>query len=71
MSDEKPEYGLVPSASTSVGMVGAFIAATIVFIFHFNGIDFPAGYEALMGGAITTAIVYLHNSGRRTRRPKP
>ena len=69
MSDEdaKPTYGLVPSASTSVGMIGAFCAATIVFVMHFNGIDVPAGYEALMGGAITTAICYFHKSGRRVK----
>lgn len=64
---EKPEYGLVPSAATGVGMIGAFIAATIVFVFHFKGIDFPAGYEALMGGALTTLIIYFHNSGRREK----
>ena len=69
MSDEdaKPTYGLVPSASTSVGMIGAFCAATVVFIMHSYGIDVPAGYEALMGGSITTAIIYLHSSGRRKK----
>ena len=69
MSDEDRDQGrtLVPSAATGVGIIGAFIAATVVFVFHYKGIDFPAGYEALMGGAITTAIIYLHTSGRRAK----
>lgn len=65
MSDEQGSKGFTPSAATGVATVGAFIAATIVFIFHAKGIDFPAGYEALMGGSITTLILYLHSSGRR------
>lgn len=69
MSDPETDakYGFVPSAATGVGMIGAFVAATVVFVFHVNGVDFPAGYEALMGGAITTAIVYFHRSGRRLK----
>lgn len=62
MNDES--HSLIPSGSTTVSMLAAFLAATIVFIFHHNGIDFPAGYEALLGGALTAAAGYIPRSGR-------
>lgn len=66
MTDES-KGSMAPNSATGVSIVGAFIAATIVFVFHFKGVDFPAGYEALMGGAITAGILYTHKSGRRRK----
>lgn len=62
MNDES--HSLVPSGSTAASVFGAFFAATIVFAFHYKGIDFPAGYEALLGGVITAGIGYIPKSGR-------
>jgi len=61
------QHGLAPSNSTSASVFGAFLAATIVFAFHTKGIDFPAGYEALLGGAITAAAGYIPRSGRKPK----
>jgi hypothetical protein len=60
-------HGLAPSSSTSASVFGAFLAATIVFALHAKGIDVPAGYEALLGGAMTAAAGYIPRSGRRPK----
>lgn len=64
MSDDDQSHSLAPSGSTAASMLAAFLAATIVFILHAKGIDVPAGYEALLGGALTAAAGYIPRSGR-------
>lgn len=62
MSDN--EHGLAPSASTNASAVAAFLAATLMIILERYGIHAPAGYEALLGGAIATLGGYIPKSGR-------
>lgn len=38
---------------------GASVAVVVIMIFHMRGVDFPAGGEAAIAGAITSVIVYL------------
>lgn len=37
---------------------GGAVAVLVVLTFHMKGIDFPAGYEAALGVAISTVFVY-------------
>jgi len=69
MTDET-SHGLAPSGATAFATLGAFIATTVVFMFHRKGIDFPAGYEAGMGAALTVLFTYGAKLGRRPRRKK-
>lgn len=57
--------GLAPSNSTNASILGAFVATTFIIICHNKGIDFPAGYEASMAGAVTILFGYIPKSGRK------
>lgn len=46
-------------ASGNAATFGASVAVLIILTYHMHGVDFPAGYEGALGGAITAACVYL------------
>lgn len=58
---------LVPSNSTSGSALAAFLAAFIMWYLGRRNIFFPAGFEALLGGALAAVAGYLPRSGRRVR----
>lgn len=62
------EHTLTPSASTGASTIAAFVAAAIIWALGQKKIFFPAGFEALMAGALAAAAGYLPRSGRRKRK---
>lgn len=58
---------LAPSSSTNASGIAAFLAAFIVWYLGRRNIFFPAGFEALLGGALAAVAGYLPRSGRRVR----
>jgi len=55
----------MPSNSTTGSSIGAFLAASIIWYLGRRNIFFPAGFEALLAGFITTFAGYIPQSGRK------
>ena len=69
MTDEtEPTHSLTPSNSTNASTIAAFVAAAIIWALGQKKIFFPAGFEALMAGALAALAGYLPRSGRRRRK---
>lgn len=59
--------GLIPSGSTNMSAITAFLAAAIIWYLGTRKIFFPAGFEGLLCGFLAALAGYLPASGRKAR----